>query len=172
MSKTVRFLIGPPNAGKTAARMTVPSLSGLPGVDLADVQARLSVSEPELDVLARTEKSYVEALKELLDLLVEEDDVLFEHTLVKSKRRPYYVEEIRKRYPDARIVCYYVLPDEEEYVSRYAGDEGDFGTIQNELLRKLACVMQEKRESRARMIYKMFEVPSEEEGFDEVYQLL
>ena len=167
--KTVRFIIGPPSAGKTTERQNNPDLRELPFVDLYDIQYELY---PETGGSNTDEvwRSYEASRERLLALLDENDDVVFEHTLLKKQRRPYYIDAIREKYPDAVLVCYYVYPEREEHAYRSEKRrlilDGRESEIEN-----LRDKMSEGNGSYGQMEWDMFEVPEESDGFDKVVHI-
>ena len=175
MAKTVHFVIGLPHAGKSVAIASDPLLSTLPKLDLRDVQLDLAGGDERLK-LSEDEvwESYLIARDRLLELMEEHDECVFEHTLVKAKRRPMYLDAIRETFPEARIVCHYVYPPLEEYEVRHAGGQEKFEKMQ-EIWKMAAESFPMKTVDMNRVFakanHKIFDVPTIEEGFDEVIEM-
>lgn len=170
-AKTVYFVIGPPHAGKSTAIAADPDLAGLPKIDLFDAQ--IAVKPKGALTLEETWKSYYLALAWLLDALDKNDEVVFEHTLVKAKRRPFYIEAVRKCFPDAKIICCYVLPTAEEALVR-SGISRATVIGSGEDRKKadaLADLIYEKQKEAVLAAHEMFDVPTTAEGFDEVKKI-
>ena len=166
MPKIVHMVIGLPKSGKTYAREHDGELSILPTLDLFDVQQAMGRKHlSREDIL----ESYQKALDELLELLEQYDEVVFEHTFVRTIRRPMYLDEVRRRYPDCRIVCHYVHPPLDEYRRRKNGENHDeivgaFREIAGKTGRKFIDVSS----IYDKLNHEMFDIPTIEEGFDEV----
>ena len=180
--KTVRFVIGLPHSGKSTARTSTPELASLPYLDLYDIQQEFG--KGGCNGVEEIWRSYEIALERLLAMLDEHDDVVFEHTLVKSKRRPFYIDGIREAYPDARLVCYYSYPDIDEYLRRcslkregqvetrgevrpHDDDDKEISHLAKALIDAVDKAISAS-EKRYREMHSIFDIPTLEEGFDEI----
>lgn len=104
----VAIVAGPPCAGKsTFIKKEFPNAHV---IDVFDFQT--SMMTPA-DVM----ESYLKCRDALIEALRTYDDVVLEHTLLKAKRRPMYIEAIRS-VTDAPIDMYYLKPSTEEYCRR------------------------------------------------------
>ncbi|WP_172135036.1 AAA family ATPase [Adlercreutzia sp. ZJ473] len=109
-AEDVVFVIGPPCSGKLT--FIRENLLGYEVIDLHEIQKRSCT----------VWDSYLICEKELVEALQRHRKVILRHTLMKAKRRTMYINAVRSVRPDARISCFYSLPDLETY-ARY--DESD-----------------------------------------------
>ena len=169
--KTVYFVIGPPHAGKTTAIEADEHLASLPRVDLFDAQ--LPYKSKNTYGIANTWKSYYLVLIRLLSAMEKNNEVVFEHTLVKAQRRPLYIDAVRNCFPDAKIVCCYVYPEPDEMITRSGIKPAlVFGKGKDrEKAEKLARIIYEKQREVVLGNLEMFDVPTLDEGFDEIRKL-
>lgn len=139
------FVIGPPCAGKSEfIKNTFPDKKVL---DLYEVQyGENGVSKDGFLSYEDCLKSY-EILKDnLVRALKNKEDIILEHTLLLSKRRPMYIDAVRS-VSDEPVDVYAIVPDENTYIK-----------------------FQEKRDVYPDLeALKMFEIPKQEEGFRNIY---
>lgn len=97
--------MGPSCAGKsTYIKEHFPNIEV---VDILDFQANLRVATEETVL-----KTYEEHLNKVKELLSQGKDVVIEHTLLKAKRRLWYIQQIREVYSgDIDIIC--IKPSED-----------------------------------------------------------
>ena len=146
------FVIGPPCSGKlTFAKRFFPDHVI---VDLHEIQlSGVSVWE-----------SYLIARDQLVEALRNNPKVLLRHTLMKAKRRGMYVDAVRSVLgQNARIECYYSLPDLETY-RRY--DASDLAEWRESHPGAPAFL---RTDTKLRMCLEEFEVPRKDEGFAEIH---
>lgn len=132
--------MGMSGSGKTTFRNKY--FKNIKVLDLWDFQDRI-IKEKGFINYSTVWQSYVELKKELLNCVDKKEDILVEHTLLKSIRREFYISDLKKR--DTKIIGYYVSVDKDTYLN-YGGSEFDYESF-----------------------LKTVEVPSIEEGFDELY---
>ena len=151
-ARSTIFVIGPPCSGKlTFARRHFPDHAL---VDLHDLQS----------TGMSTWDSYLAARDQLIDKLKTNEKVLLRHTLMKAKRRPMYIDAVRFVLgPNARITCYYSLPDLATY-HRY-----DLSDLASWKRNHPGAVAFPKSEQELRFYLEEFEIPQQSEGFAEVY---
>ena len=162
MGKTVRFIIGNPCAGKTHFREK--AFADLPYIDLLDIQKEQREPDYPIKYASDNERiraSYDITRDRLIELMKDNDDVVLEHTLIKSRRRPMYIDAIRKAYPDVRILCYCLFPTAEEHArrSKERYDKNGYAGAG----RTLEDWTEETVEERGN-----FEIPDLGEGFDQI----
>ena len=99
------IVMGPSCAGKsTYIKEHFPNTEV---VDILDFQANLIVATEETVL-----KTYEEHLNKVKELLSQGKDVVIEHTLLKAKRRLWYIQQIREVYSgDIDIIC--IKPSED-----------------------------------------------------------
>lgn len=95
-------------------------------------------------------KSYEQAKDAFIEAIKNNEDVVLEHTLLKAKRRKYYIDEIR-RVTDAPINIYVMLPNIDK-LKEYR-KKRDLNTSEADILEEL----------------HVLEIPKKEEGFENVY---
>lgn len=148
------FVIGVAGGGKSHYVRTLPE--GTKVIDLYDFQ---DGSEADADDIMRTYEACRDALADAIRDRAAGDadyDIVLEHTLLKAKRRPMYVDAAKEAGAED-IECMYVLPTE--------------GQMYFLLAKRLGSI-----DALARMIQSgyvqsalaAFEVPVEDEGFSKV----
>ena len=155
------FLIGPPNSGKSHFARSY--LGGHEIVDLYDFQKgrALSSLEDVMEAYAQCRDAFVEALNKRGMCAP-----VLEHTLMKAKRRPMYIEAVRSVVgDDARIICIYAYPTLE--VMRQL-DMIDYRNLVDECPSTSATPA---ATATLLMYLNEFEVPTIEEGFYKVYSI-
>ena len=95
---TIHFIIGPPGSGKTTFRKK--RFPTLPHADVWDYQA-------DCDSLRGVWKSYVYHRRECIRMAGLGCDFVIEHTLMKAKRRVYYINKLAQH----DLVCWYTTWD-------------------------------------------------------------
>ena len=153
------FLIGPPNSGKSHFARSY--LSGHEIVDLYDFQKGRALSSLTdiMETYAQCRDAFVTALNKRGACAP-----VLEHTLMKAKRRPMYIEAVRSVVgDDVRIVCIYAYPTLE--VMRQL-DAIDYKNLVDEHPSTSATPAATET---LLMYLNEFEVPTTEEGFYKVY---
>ena len=144
------FVIGPPGAGKsTYVKRNFPDADA---VDLYDFQENCSTVADVARSYDEAEEALREALKRSLEKERRGEDggtVVLEHTLLRAKRRPQYVDAVRSL-TDAPIEIHVVCPSREEYARR---------------CRKTGLFSGPFESYEA---YDMLETPKENEGFSKI----
>lgn len=137
----IKIVMGPSCTGKsTFIKETFPNATV---IDLFDFQKDfMSVDE--------VMQSYIACKDALVSAIKENKDVVLEHTLLKSKRRPMYINAI-KEVTDEPINVYVLIPDKEDYL---------------EFSEKRNCNMSKETID---MMFDTLEIPTIEEGFNNIY---
>ena len=150
----VAFVIGPPSSGKlTFAKRHLPEYHV---VDLHDIQQH-GVS---------TWESYEIAQDRLIEALQAGDKVVLRHTLLKAPRRLMYVDAVKQVLgEDARISCYYSLPDIDTYI------QYDKADLKEYLVKHPDKVAWPENREYLGSLLEFFDVPTCAEGFDEVWHI-
>lgn len=140
---SVYFIIGPAASGKTYFRQKF--FCHMPYIDLYDFQDERCVT------LEQVIHSY-ESAKDALVHKVQSgcEDLVFEHTLLKSKRRIPYIQAIRQ-VSDMPIYCFIMMPDMETYDT--------------------FCQQRDLNPKFEKEAFDIFEMPTMEEGFDGIYMI-
>ena len=95
-------------------------------------------------------QSYIDCKDALISTIKEGKDVVLEHTLLKAKRRPMYIDAIRE-ITDEPINIYVVMPDSDTYL---------------EFSQKRKCEMSKEMID---IMYDTLEIPTLDEGFSNIY---
>lgn len=136
----VIFVIGPAGAGKTTfINKMFPNYKK---IDLYDYQIGKKVSQEDIM------RSYEECRDALIEAVKNEENVVLEHTLLLSKRRPMYIDAVRS-VSDCPIDVYCILPTP-EVLRAHRIERG---------ASSLASITYAKSE------LTMFEIPKKEDGF-------
>lgn len=140
LKENVIIVMGPPCSGKsTFIQENFPDKTV---IDLKDFQRDIGCSYEEIM------QSYIKCKDSLMVAIQEGKPVVLEHTLLKRKRRPMYVEAI-KEVTDAPIYVYVMQPSPEKVTEYY------------------------QKENISEDFYyghqKLLEIPEKEEGFEEIY---
>lgn len=152
-AEDVVFVIGPPCSGKLT--FVKENLPGYTVIDLHEIQKRSRT----------TWDSYLVCERELIEALRRHRKVILRHTLMKAKRRPMYINAVRSVRPDARISCFYSLPDLETYVRYDDSDVASWNAAHPDN-------PSSPHTKTALTIYlEEFEVPTLEEGFASVQHI-
>ena len=105
----VLMLIGPPAIGKTTFAKSLAAKHDSVFIDLKDFQPKYMSWE---DI----QKSYDMAEKELRKAVSSKENenklIIFEHTLLKKKRRPQYINAIKEENSSIPIDCIVLSPKE------------------------------------------------------------
>lgn len=137
--KEVIIVMGAPYSGKsTFIKERFPNRTV---IDLFDFQVNRHTVE---DIM----ESYIECRDALIQAIKDGKEVVLEHTLLKRKRRPMYVEAIRE-VTDAPIHVYVMMPSLEK-VASYCKTRTSLVALYEEHL-------------------DLLEMPAKEEGFDEIH---
>ena len=138
----VYFVIGPSCAGKsTYIQKNLPDAIK---IDLYDFQKDSNVT------IENIVKSYEDCKNALIEAVKTGKDVVLEHTMLMSKRRPPYIEAVRQNC-DCKLICIVLKPS----------------------ARKLQNRQKKRYEYRpdithAKEMLNILEIPSKDEGFDEI----
>lgn len=137
----IKIVMGPSCTGKsTFIKETFPNATV---IDLFDFQKDfMSVDE--------VMQSYIDCRDALVNAIKENKDVVLEHTLLKAKRRPMYINAI-KEVTDEPINVYVLIPDKEDYLK---------------FAEKRNCNMSKEIID---MMFETLETPTIEEGFNNIY---
>lgn len=137
----IKIVMGPSCTGKsTFIKETFPNATV---IDLFDFQKDfMSVDE--------VMQSYIDCRDALVNAIKENKDVVLEHTLLKAKRRPMYINAI-KEVTDEPINIYVLIPDKEDYLK---------------FAEKRNCNMSKEIID---MMFETLETPTIEEGFNNIY---
>lgn len=137
----IKIVMGPSCTGKsTFIKETFPNATV---IDLFDFQKDfMSVDE--------VMQSYIDCKDALVNAIKENKDVVLEHTLLKAKRRPMYINAI-KEVTDKPINVYVLIPDKEDYLK---------------FAEKRNCNMSKEIID---MMFETLEIPTIEEGFNNIY---
>ena len=139
----VKIVMGPSCAGKsTYIKEHFPNSTV---VDLYECQEKYQVMN-----YTNVIQSYIDAKEELVQAIKEGKDVVLEHTLLKSKRRPMYINAI-KEVTDEPIVIYVLLPTAEQLDLNMYDRLGYHPGI-----------------DECRKILDFIDIPTTEEGFSDV----
>lgn len=133
----VVFVIGPSGAGKST--YIAKNFPNYKKVDLWDFQKDNQIYEGVW-------RSYERCCDALIEAVKNEENVVLEHTLLKSMRRPMYIDAVRKVY-DGPIDVVCIIPDNDKLAERRS--------------KKF------KKEIKPHDFYdlKIFEMPQEGDGF-------
>lgn len=135
----INFVIGPPCAGKST--FIKATFSDAIVIDLWDYQ------KDDFVTIENIMRSYEMAKKALIEAIkTNNKQIVFEHTLLKAKRRKPYIEAIREVSDDV-INCYVLKPYMNEYRKRCKQ-------------RQVACQTDS---------YEILEMPTLSEGFDKIF---
>ena len=137
----VNFVIGPACSGKTSfIKATFPDATI---VDLWDYQKKYRAFNIETitETYLQTKEALEHALKEN-----PEKQIVLEHTMLKAIRRMPYIETV-KNMADVSINCYVMMPDYDTY--------------------KFFC--KERKIIPSSTEFCLLEIPSQEEGFDNIF---
>ena len=139
----ISFVIGPPAAGKS--HFIRENFKDAVIIDLWDFQKDYQGFTEEIVI-----KTYEEAKNALLKAIRENlgKDIVFEHPLMKAKRRKPYIEAVKKVTSEP-LKCFVIKPSLDDYAI-YCNRRG--GDLMFSILN-----------------YDLFEVPDKSEGFDEVF---
>lgn len=137
----IKIVMGPACAGKsTFIKETFPQATV---IDLFNFQKDfMSINE--------IMQSYIDCKDALISTIKEGKDVVLEHTLLKAKRRPMYIDAIRE-ITDEPINIYVVMPDSDTYL---------------EFSQKRKCEMTKEMID---IMYDTLEIPTLDEGFSNIY---
>lgn len=154
------FVIGLPASGKSYFIK-----ENFPDAKVIDIFNYQNLYDTYID----TVDSYMEVCKDLIHeiTLNEEynqgqDTIVLEHTLVKTYRRPLYLQAIQAMcgHYDLTIDCYYTLPTAKQYTEMwYRRQSMDLDMMFN------------YRVQESERMIKQFEIPIVEEGFNSVTQI-
>ena len=134
----VIFVMGAPGSGKSTFIKKNLSFKNFQVLDLFDFQNEF------MNTAKKVAMSYIALKKKLLELINNDESVIVEHTLLKAKRRAYYLKALKRyRVP---ITGYFLDPSIEEFKKRKTGRDIDYF---------IACK-------------KGQEIPQLQEGFDKL----
>lgn len=137
----IRIVMGIPYSGKS--HFIKNHFPNSRKIDLYDYQANCFTTEQIWD-------SYVKTKDEIINAINNNEDFVVEHTLLKAIRRQYYIEEIRK-VTNEPIEIYCLICDKETYLEHSELR----GSKSSEYMYKIQT--------------ETFEIPTKEEGFENVY---
>ena len=141
---SVIIVAGPPCAGKsTFIKKNFPDRTV---IDVYDYQQSIVSVESVM-------QSYYDCKDALVLALQRGESVVLEHTLLKAKRRPMYIDAIRS-ITDQDIDIYFIVPNLETYIQRQ---------------RSRNCY---RGEEDSQMTLDIIELPTKEEGFNNVYIII
>lgn len=102
----IKIVMGPSCAGKsTFIKETFPQATVIDSFNFQ--KDFMSINE--------IMQSYIDCKDALISTIKEGKDVVLEHTLLKAKRRPMYIDAIRE-ITDEPINIYVVMPDSDTYL--------------------------------------------------------
>ena len=139
---SVIIVMGPPASGKST--FIKENFKDKEVVDLFDFQEHI------LPTYESIWQSYVDCAEYLKEKIKEGKGVVLEHTLLKRKRREWYISQIREVTDDDIIICC-ILPTINEYYQRCKK--------RNQPITK----------STAKSMLDELEVPTGDEGYESVY---
>ena len=139
---SVIIVMGPPASGKST--FVKENFKDKEVIDLFDFQEHI------LPTYESVWQSYVDCAEYLKEKIKEGKDIVLEHTLLKRKRREWYISQIREVTDDDIIICC-ILPTINEYYQRCKK--------RNQPITK----------STAKSMLDELEVPTKDEGYKSVY---
>lgn len=139
---SVIIVMGPPASGKST--FIKENFKNKEVIDLFDFQEHI------LPTYESIWQSYVDCAECLKEKIKEGKDVILEHTLLKRKRREWYISQIREVTDDDIIICC-ILPTINEYYQRCKK--------RNQPIIK----------STAKSMLDELEIPTKDEGYKSVY---
>ena len=145
----VLMLIGPPAIGKTTFAKSLAAKHDSIFIDLKDFQPKYMSWE---DI----QKSYDMAEKELRKAVSSKENenklIIFEHTLLKKKRRPQYINAIKEENSSITIDCIVLSPKEETFYRNVDSRFSDF--VETDYVREEYI-----------SAFDVFEMPTLDEGY-------
>ena len=139
---SVIIVMGPPASGKST--FIKENFKDKEVIDLFDFQEHI------LPTYESIWQSYVDCAECLKEKIKEGKDIVLEHTLLKRKRREWYISQIREVTDDDIIICC-ILPTIDEYCRRCKN--------RKQLITK----------STAKSMLDELEIPTKDEGYKSVY---
>lgn len=140
---SIIIVAGPTCAGKsTLIKARFPNHHV---VDLYDFQKHLKWVNPAVVL-----ETYEACRDALVDAIINYDNVVLEHTLLKEKRRPMYIDAIRE-VSTAPIDMYFLMPSKDELVRRMRTRDLSF------------------TEDEAASMLELAEIPTLSEGYNTVH---
>lgn len=139
---SVIIVMGPPASGKST--FIKENFKNKEVIDLFAFQEHI------LPTYESVWQSYVDCAECLKEKIKEGKDVVLEHTLLKKKRREWYISQIRE-VTDDDIIIYCILPFVDEYYQR--------------------CKKRKQTitKSTAKSMLDELEIPTKDEGYKSVY---
>lgn len=111
------FIIGANAAGKTTFIRKNFLNTNYEILDVRDYQQKL-YKAPDTRSLSLYDRTWIaqnQVIDDAIKLLLENKNVVMEHTLFKRKRRITYIDQIKKAAPDTKIKIYVISPSSEQW---------------------------------------------------------
>lgn len=156
--KEIVFVIGPPNGGKSY--FINKFLKDFHKIDLFDYQHNIR------NTVGSVEKSYEACAEDLRKACHRYNKIVLEHTLMLSKRRPFWINLIKEELgEDTKIKCFYVLPELEKYIEYDKKNLNEWNNKHpnNHYLPTNVTTLREWS--------NLFEIPSTDEGFSSIQKV-